>query len=190
MELVEAAQEVVQELAGPWRPSRRLLAAALVTAAVGVVVGLLLTHGGTNSARGSGEVAANAVGLIDAQSGKIAAEIHVGAAPSRVASGDGSIWVTNSDGNTVSRIDAQTNAVQQTIQVGEGPAGVAVSGDAVWVANGLEGTVSRIDPGTNQVVDKVVVGSGPTGVAYGDRAVWVANSVDGTSSRIEPETGQ
>src|SRR6266571_2723525 len=190
VELVEAAQEVVQELAGPWRPSRRLLAAALVvTAAVGVVVGLLLTHGGTNSARGSGEVAANAVGLIDAQSGKIAAEIPVGAAPSGVASGDGSIWITNADGNTVSRIDAQTNTVRQTIQVGEGPTGIAISGDAVWVANGLDGTVSRIDPGTDQVVDKVLVGNGPTGVAYGDKAVWVTNSVDGTVSHIDPETG-
>jgi peptide/nickel transport system substrate-binding protein len=189
VELVEAAQDIVQDLARPWRPGRRMVAAGLVaTAAVGVVIGLLLTRG-TNSASASGEVAANAVGLIDAQSGKIATQIPVGAAPSRVASGDGSIWVTNSDGNTVSRIDAQTNAVHQTIQVGEGPTGVAVSGDAVWVANGLEGTVSRIDPSTNQVVDKVAVGNGPTGVAYGDRAVWVANSVDGTISRIDPETG-
>lgn len=189
-ELVEAAREVVQDLARPWRPDRRLVGAVLVaTAAFAVLAGLLLTRGGTNSASASGVVAANAVGLIDAKSGKIATQIPVGAAPSGVASGDGAIWITNTDGNTVSRIDPQTNAVAQTIQVGEGPTGVAVSGDAVWVANGLDGTVSRIDPGTNQVVDKVVVGNGPTGVAYGEKAVWVANSVDGTVSRIDPETG-
>src|SRR6266849_672792 len=59
-ELVAAAQDVVQDLTGPWRPSRRLLAAALgAIAAVGVVVGLVLTLG--ESASGSGEVAANAV---------------------------------------------------------------------------------------------------------------------------------
>jgi peptide/nickel transport system substrate-binding protein len=194
VELVEAAQDVVQDMTGPWRPGRRLLAAALVaTAGVVVVGGLLLTHGGTNSASASGEVAANAVGLIDSESGKIAAEIPVGAAPSGVASGDGSIWITNADGNSVSRIDTQTNAVRQTIQVGGGPTGLVVSGDAVWVANGLDGTVSRIDPGTDQVVAKVVVGNGPTGVAYGvaygHKAVWVANSVDGTVSHIDPETG-
>jgi peptide/nickel transport system substrate-binding protein len=194
VELVEAAEDVVQDLAASWRPGRRLLSAALVlTAAVGVVVGLLLTRGGVNSASASGEVAANAVGLIDAKSGKIAAQIPVGAGPSGVASADSSIWITNADGNTVSRIDAKTNAVRQTIQVGEGPTGVAISGDAVWVANGLDGTVSRIDQGTDQVVDKVVVGNGPTGVAYGvaygHKSVWVANSVDGTVSQIDPETG-
>ena len=106
VELVEAAKDVVQDLAGPWRPGRRLLAAALVaTAAVGVGVGLLLTRGGTNSASASGEVAANAVGLIEAENGKIAAQIPVGATPSGIASGDGSIWsrtrtATQSRGST------------------------------------------------------------------------------------------
>jgi YVTN family beta-propeller protein len=187
-ELVAAAQDVLQDLTGPWRPSRRLLAAALgVTAAAGVVVGLVLTLG--ESASGSGEVAANAVGLVD-ESGKVTAEIPVGAAPSGVASDDSSIWITNTDGNTVSQIDTHTNSVRQTIPVGEAPAGVAVGGGAVWVANGLDGTVSRIDPGTKQVVDKVAVGNGPTGIAYGNGAIWVANSVDGTISRIDPETGR
>jgi YVTN family beta-propeller protein len=190
-ELVAAAQDVVQDLAGPWRPGRRLLlASVLATAAVAVAAGLLLTRGGTNSATASGEVGANEIGLINARSGKIAAQIPVGATPSGVAAGDGSIWVTNADGNTVSRIDTRTNAVRQTIQVGEGPTGVAVSGDAVWVANGLDGTISRIDPGTNQVVDTVVVGNAPAGVAFGAKAVWVANSVDGTVSRIDPVTGR
>ncbi|MDX6515410.1 MAG: hypothetical protein QOH73_1076 [Gaiellaceae bacterium] len=189
-ELVEAAQEVVQRLSGPWRPSRRLLVATLVAAAaVAALTAALLTRGGTNSASASGVIAPNQVGLIDAESGKISKEIPVGSTPSGVAFGDESIWVTNTNGNTVSRIGAHTNAVSQTIQVGEGPTGVAVSGAAVWVANGLDGTVSRIDPGTNQVVDQIAVGNGPTGVAYGEKAVWVANSVDGTLSRIDPETG-
>jgi YVTN family beta-propeller protein len=192
-ELVEAAQEVVQELSRPWRPSRRLLVVALVAlvaaGAVAALAGLLITRGGTNTASASGVIAPNQVGLIDAVSGKISRQIPVGSTPSSVAFGDGSIWVTNTNGNTVSRIDVHTNAVSQTIQVGAGPTGVAVSGAAVWVANGVDGTVSRIDPGTNQVVDKIGVGNGPTGVAYGEKAVWVANSVDGTISRIDPETG-
>jgi peptide/nickel transport system substrate-binding protein len=189
-ELAEAAQEAVHELASPWRQHRRLLATTgAVVVGVGLAVGVLVIRGGS-TANASGEVAANAVGLIDAASGKVDSEIPVGEAPSGVATGDDSIWVTNTAANSVSRIDARTNSVQQTIQVGGGPTGVAVSGEAVWVANGLDGTVSRIDAGTNQVVQAISVGNGPTGVAYGAGGVWVANSVDGTVSRIDPGTGR
>jgi peptide/nickel transport system substrate-binding protein len=191
-ELAEAAQEAVHDLARPWRRNRRLLLmiGGAAIAAVVVLLGVLLIEGGGGTASASGKVAANAVGLIDAKTGKIDSEIPVGEAPSGVASGDDSIWVTNTDANSVSRIDSRTNSVQQTIQVGAGPTGLAVSGDAVWVANGFDGTVSRIDPAVNQVVQTIPVGNGPTGVAYGAGAVWVANSVDGTVSRLDPKSGR
>jgi YVTN family beta-propeller protein len=193
-ELAEAARETVAELARPWWSDRRLQltagAGAVALLVLVLVLGVLLVEGGGGSAHASGAVAANAVGVIDSQNGKIAAEIPVGEAPGGVASGDDAIWVTNTDANSVSRIDPQTNDVRQTIRVGGGPTGVAVSGDAVWVANGLDATVSRIDPGTNQAVQTVAVGNGPTGVAYGLGGVWVANSVDGTVSRIDPRNGR
>jgi YVTN family beta-propeller protein len=191
-ELAEAAQGTVAELARPWWRDRRtqLIAGAGALAVLVLVLGVLFVEGGGGSAHASGEVAANAVGVIDSETGRIDAQIPVGEAPGGVASGDDAIWVTNTDADSVSRIDPQTNDVRQTIQVGGGPTGVAVSGDAVWVANGLDGTVSRIDPGTNQVVQTVAVGNGPAGVAYGFGGVWVANSVDGTVSRIDPGTGR
>ena len=186
-ELAEAAAE---EMAKSWRrPGRRVLIGATFAAAVvGTALGVLLTQGGGSTAGAS--IAANAVGVVDSESGKIVSEIPVGGAPGEVAVGPDAVWVTNANDNTVSRIDPSTNQVVQTIQVGGGPAGVAVGEGAVWVANGLDGTVSRIDPTTNQVVQTITVGNGPSGVAYGEKAVWVTNSADGTVSQIDPDTGK
>jgi YVTN family beta-propeller protein len=192
--LVEAAEGVVEELAGPWRPDRRLAAAAAALAVAGAVAaGVLLTRGGTSSASAS-SVAANAVGVIDAKSGDIKAQIPVGAAPGGVAvADDGSIWIANSDSDSVSKIDPETNDVRQTLQVGDGPTGVAVTGDRAWVANGLGGTVSAIAidaSNEDRIADTITVGNGPAGIASGEGAVWVANSADGTVSRLNPESGK
>jgi YVTN family beta-propeller protein len=186
----ELAEAAAQELAKRWRrPGRRALVGATFAAAViGVGVGVLLTQGGGSSARAS--VAPNAVGVIDAESGRIVSEAPVGESPGEIAAGEGAVWVTNSGDNTVSRIDPSTNDVVETIDVGSGPAGVAVGGESVWVANGLDGTVSRIDADENKVVQTITVGNGPSGVAFGEDAVWVTNSADGTVSRIAPETGR
>ena len=185
----ESDEAAAGGMAKRWRwPSRRVtIVATLAAVAAGAALGVLLTQGFGSAARTS--VGPNAIGVIDAKSGKIVSEISVGAAPGEVAAGSDVVWVTNSNGNSVSRIDPSTNDVRQTIQVGGGPAGVAVGGGAVWVANGLDGTVSRIDPTTNQVVQTITVGNGPSGVAYGERAVWVTNSADGTVSQIDPDTG-
>ena len=190
-ELVEAAQDTVQEMANPWRRNRRVLVggATAVAVVLAAVLTVLLVHGGGNAAA-SGRVAANSVGVLDPESGKLSAQISVGHAPSGVAAGPDAIWVTNADEKSVSRIDPKTNAVNQTISVGGGPSGVVAEDGAVWVANGLDGTVSRIDAGSDQVVQTIVVGNGPAGVAYGGGAVWVANAADGTVSRIAPQSGR
>ncbi len=187
-ELVEAAQETVEELARPWRRDRRLLlgAGAALGVALAVVLAVVLTRG---SASASGVVAPNDVGVVDAKSGKILAQIRVGHAPSAVAAGAGAVWVTNGDENSVSRIDPETNDVRQTIDVGGGPSGVAIGGGAAWVTNGLDGTLSRIAIDTDAVLQTITVGNGPAGVAYGGGAVWVANAVEGTVSRVDPDSG-
>jgi peptide/nickel transport system substrate-binding protein len=186
----ELAEAAADELTKSWRrPGRRPLAGATFAAAiVGVAVGVLLTQGSSSTADAS--VEANAIGVIDPDSSKIAAEVPVGVAPGGVAAGADAIWVSNTGGDSVSRIDPQTNDLRDTVPVGGGPAGVAVSPNAVWVANGLEGTVSRIDPQTNVVSQTITVGNGPSGVATGANAVWVTNSTDGTVTRIDPITGR
>jgi peptide/nickel transport system substrate-binding protein len=187
-ELVEAAQDTVEEMRRPWHQNRRLVLGAGTAAAV--VVGVVLAVVLTRSSASASTVAPNDVGLIDAKSGKISAQIPVGHAPSAVAAGDGAIWVTNGDENSVSRIDPKTNNVSQTIDVGGGPSGIAVGNGSVWVTNGLDGTLSRIAASTNAVVQTTVVGNGPAAVAYGGGAVWVASAIEGTVSRVDPASGR
>jgi YVTN family beta-propeller protein len=135
-------------------------------------------------------VNANAVGVIDSESGEITSQIPVGAAPSGVVADSDAVWVTNRDEQTVSQIQLTTSAVKQTIGVGAGPAGIAIGAGHVWVLNALDGTISRIDPEKGAVVDTITVGNGPTAIAHGLGALWVANAGDGTVSKIDSKSGQ
>jgi YVTN family beta-propeller protein len=163
-----------------------LLTAVLGAALVGAVVWLLAMSGGTPAPT---SVQANALAVIDSQSGEISSQIPVGAAPSGVAVDADSIWVTNRDDQSVSQVRLQTSAVNQTIHVGAGPAGIAIGAGQVWVLNGLDGDVSRIDPEKGVEVDRITAGNGPTAIAYGLGAVWVANGGDATVSKIDSKTG-
>jgi YVTN family beta-propeller protein len=166
--------------------------------AVGLVVGTLAAAIALGAAvvvlmRGSpgppvAGVSSDSVGIFGAHTGRSRGQVPVGASPSAVAAGDGSIWVANGDANTVSRIDPTRQVVIETIPVGHGPDGIAFGGGFVWVANSLDGTVSKVDPRTNTPVDEIQVGNGPAGVAVDSRYVWVANSSDGSVTRISLRT--
>jgi hypothetical protein len=70
-----------------------------------------------------------------------------GGSGSRIAVGQGAVWVTNADTNTVSRIDPSTGKIiGSAIPVGNDPVAIAVSQGAVWVANQNSNSFSRIDP--------------------------------------------
>jgi peptide/nickel transport system substrate-binding protein len=182
------------EKAAEPRPPRRR--AILLTALAGVIaaaVAIPIFAFGQGGGGGGGSVetaAGDSLGVVDSGSGRLVADVGVGATPTRIAYGDGSYWVTNADGHSVSRIDAASNRQVDTIPVGNGPGGIAFGNGAVWVANSLDGTVSRIDPGTNAVVQTIDVGNGPIGVLYAAGSVWVANSGDGTITKINPATGK
>jgi YVTN family beta-propeller protein len=186
-ELAKAAGSVV------WRErlrTRRWIAAgvAVGVAAAGLVA-VLVTSLGSGTAHALTAVDSNAVGFVDARTGRIAGEVNAGASPSHVAAGDGVAWVTNADDNTVSKIDPKTKRVLDTIDVGSQPSGIAVGNGAVWVANSLDGTVSEIDPSTDKVNAPIRVGNAPVGVASTPGAIWVANTGDRTITRIDAKTG-
>ena len=160
----------------------------MIAAAVAIPIFAFGQGGG-----GGGSVkaaAGDSVAVVDPGSGKLVADVGVGATPSHVAVGEGAYWVTDTDGDSVSRIDPATNTVVQTIGVGSGPSGITTGSGAVWVANSLDGTVSRIDPGTDTVVQTIPVGNGPLGIAYTKGSAWVANTGDGTITRIDAGTGK
>ena len=132
----------------------------------------------------------NTAAVIDAASGRILAQVTVGARPDGITFGEGAIWTANTTDGTVSRIDPRTRSVIQTVDVGAAPSGLAAGFGSVWVANSGERTVSRINASNNRVVQTITVGNGPTAVATGAGAVWVTNAIDGTISRIDPGLGK
>jgi YVTN family beta-propeller protein len=174
------------------RPLRRraILLAALAGVIAAAVAIPIFALGQGRGGRAIDSAAGNSVGLVDATSGRLVADVGVGATPARVAVGKGAYWVTNAEGDSVSRIDPVSRQVVDTIPVGRSPNGIVVGNGAVWVANSLDGTVSRIDPDTNKVVQVIDVGNGPAGIAYARSSIWVANTGDGTITRIDADSGK
>jgi YVTN family beta-propeller protein len=170
--------------AGPAR--RGTIAAAAI--AVAVIAGAVATVFATRSvATHDTFVAPNAVGLIDARSGRVTSDVPVGQAPTAIAVGAGSVWTVDATG-VVSRVDLRSNAVQ-TIAVGASPSGIVLCRGGVWVANHDDNTVSWVSPESNSVVRLIRVGAGPTALACGYGSVWVTNADDRTVTRIDASTG-
>jgi len=170
----------------PGRSSRKRWIAVATVPFVAVVAAtiLVITRSGADD---TVRVAANGVGVVE--HGKVTAGGSLGASPSDIAAGDGSMWVTSADEHTVSRVVPDTGEVGQTIQVGNGSSAVAADDHGVWVANSLDDTVSRIDPRTNTVVQTIPVGGGPVAVALGPRSVWVVSRDDQSITRLDSRTG-
>ena len=109
--------------------------------------------------------------------------------PRDVASGFGSIWVSNGPSGSVTRIDPTTDKPIATINT-DAPSVIAVSADAIWVTSNQDVNVTRIDPLTNSVVGTVDPGgSGPIAIAIFDGYVWVANhdgDPTGSVAKIDP----
>src|SRR5947208_1096361 len=82
------------------RRTRWIAGTVLAAAAVVAVTAFAVTRSGTHRAI---RVAANGVGVIE--HGKVVAAETAGAAPSSIAVGGGSVWMTSTDGQTVSRIE-------------------------------------------------------------------------------------
>jgi peptide/nickel transport system substrate-binding protein len=193
------AQDPALELASPppaqatpgARPSRRRAAPVLAIAALLLFAGLV-AFGVSRVMRPDSlaRIDENAVGLIDADSGRITAQYGVGHGPQAVAADAGSVWVANRLDGTVSRIDRRDGDVEiGTIDIGGEPTGLAFGAGSLWVANGQGRTVAQLDPGTNKVLKRYDVGNAAHAVAFGSGAVWVASAVDATIVRIDLDGG-
>ncbi|MFP5353068.1 MAG: hypothetical protein ACLGIB_10975 [Actinomycetota bacterium] len=110
-----------------------------------------------------------------------------GAFPSALATGFGSVWITDVVSNNVLRVDEATGEVTDEIPVGDSPTAIAVGEGGVWVANYNDATVTHIDPETNSVVGQaIIVGARPGGIATGDGSVWVTRPESDSVIRIDP----
>jgi DNA-binding SARP family transcriptional activator/ABC-type branched-subunit amino acid transport system substrate-binding protein/sugar lactone lactonase YvrE len=181
------------------------LGGGLIVAAAAAAVAVTLTHSGEGGV--SSVVQGNSVAAVDPGSGRVVAEVPVGATPAAVAVGEGAVWVLNADDQTVSRIDPRTKGVR-TLGIGATPTDVAAGAGSVWIGNGGElggaqfaGTtataVTRLDPRTGAVRATVAlprVGSARSNIAQSHIAVaggsvW-AIAPDFSLVRIDPDRGE
>lgn len=170
------------------RPRRRtvvLIAAVAAIALVAATLPFVLHH--TNAATA---LAANGIQLIDATSGQRVGSVPLPGAPGGLASGGGSVWMSDAQAGPLVRLDPSTRAAVDTIPVGRDPAGIAFGDGAVWVALSGDGELARIDPSTDAVAKYVSVGNGPTGVAFSRGFVWVTNYYGDTVVRVDTTTNR
>jgi YVTN family beta-propeller protein len=108
---------------------------------------------------------------IDPASKSVVAFVPLGSAPSGLAVGGGSVWVTSSANGTVARIDPAGNRVVDVITTGPGASGISAADSGIWVANALDGSITVIDPDSGSS-RQIPVGSAPEGVAAHSDVAW------------------
>jgi DNA-binding beta-propeller fold protein YncE len=113
------------------------------------------------------------------------------AAPLRLASGAGGLWVSVAERGTVRRIDMSSFAVSKPIPAGRRPTGITVADGLVWVADTRGASVTRVDPSLQAVSGAPIpVGEHPGGIDAGTSAVWVATSGDNAVRRLSLPSGE
>jgi streptogramin lyase len=116
---------------------------------------------------------------IDPATNQIAATIDLHARPVSLSSGEGSVWVRQTDG-TVQRIDGQTGNLLATIatDAASNMGDIAVGGGFVWV-NSETVPLLQIDPRTNSQRARYASSAGEFmgyTIAYGGDSLWLGGS--------------
>jgi hypothetical protein len=120
--------------------------------------------------------------------------IKLPGAPSDLAYGDGSVWVTSEGpvalGGSLLRLDPATSRVIDRIRLPgvTDYSQVAVGAGAVWVSDSGKSNVYRVDPRTDRVVATVHLGGSPVNIAAGAGDVWVDDDSSGRLDKINPAT--
>ena len=161
------------------RSSRRNLAvaAAIALLAVAALVAFALTR----DSGGLSTVAPNSVGVIDASSNELIAEVGVGRNPKAVTTGAGAAWVVNEEEETVSRIDpADLEAGEFTVGLPGFPSDITFGDGSILVALGALGQLVRINPEQNQAAsafpalgdENTACGRPQASIAFGGGIGW------------------
>ena len=109
------------------------LGGALVLAAGAAAVAISLTRSGEGGIWSV--VQGNSLAAIDPATGRVVADVPVGATPAVVAAGGGAVWVLNADDQTISRVDPRAKDVR-TLGIGATPTDLAAGPSGLWVGNG------------------------------------------------------
>jgi streptogramin lyase len=115
--------------------------------------------------------------------------IPVGAQPTGMTYGAGSLWTADWGGGTVTRVDPVQHRVLKTVRVGTAPAAITFASGSVWVGDFGKPAVYRIDPVRNRITATIRLRSNVGGLARArDGGVWVSEYDRGAVDRIDPAT--
>ena len=153
------------------------------------IVGLVLV-GLPRDERDLGHIDGDAVGVVDAASGRVVAQVQTGGRPVAMAATPGAVWVADGDRGLLVRVEPADVRTVDTVPIGPGTTAVAAGEGAVWALSSNTRTLARVNVGTNTVVRRIAVGNGARAVAAGAGSVWVANALDGTVSQIDARSGR
>ena len=191
-EQVVVAPSVLAPVSGRRRRTRRwaTVGVAVATVALGaILVAATMGPEGERTLQLGRSLAGDGVVLVSPADGAIRATVALRSAPSDMAAGFGSLWVTEALTGDVVRIDPSAHRIAATIPLGARPSRMVAGGGAVWVLDPVGRTVSAIDPATDTVAQTVTVAVGASDVAFDAGSLWVLDRRDGTVSRLDPGTG-
>ena len=129
------------------------------------------------------------VALVSPADGALKATLPLGAAPSDMVAGFGSLWVTEGAAGDVGRIDPNAHRILARIPLGAGPSRITAGGGAVWVLDPISHTASAIDPTTDTVGQTIAVAGGASDVAFSAGSLWILDRRSATVSRFDPGSG-
>jgi serine/threonine-protein kinase len=113
------------------------------------------------------------------------------AAPLRLATGAGSLWVSSATTGQVHHIGLGAFAIGKSIPAGRHPAGITVADGLVWVADARSGAVTRLDPAVQAVSGPPIpVGERPGGIDAGPNLLWVTVAGEDAVRRLELPSGE
>jgi streptogramin lyase/predicted Ser/Thr protein kinase len=125
---------------------------------------------------------------IDVRTHKSVQSVKLPWAPGSVATGGGSVWVTQDNGPEVIRIDADTGKVARRFSVaGGGGGGIAYGDGSLWLAGGTG--VLRINPGNEHVLRRISTSGQPSTsrlFVFAAGSLWVARADNGLVLKIDP----
>lgn len=167
------------------RPGRTVLVLGVSAALAALAIVLTTRH-----QSGHATLNGNLLALISSGDGALQATVPLGAPPTDIAAGSGSLWVSEADAGLVVRVDPTRRAVAATIPIGTKPSRVVAAGGQVWVMDPADRTLSRIDPQTDTVVQTIALASQPSDLLLSAGTLWVTSIGTGTVLRIDPGTGR
>ncbi len=161
--------------------SRWAVPAAIAAAAVVALAAFWLTRGGSGG--DAVVLRSNSLVEIDPSSGRVVADVPLQAEPGDIVSGDGAIWVGQTDG-TISSIDPVTRT-RRLVTTPVPPAKLAVGAGSLWVYDSVSDQVASIDLHAARPPQVYPAHTCPYpdaqecitgGIAIGEGSVWIGRT--------------